>query len=122
MPVETKPRPQLETSSTLRELFEMAILIGLAYTLVNLVTVRSYIDGPSMQPNFWGEQFLIVSRVHYLFGSPERGDIVVFDPPGDDGTPNEPLLIKRLIGMPGETVEINDGLVYINGVLLEEPY
>jgi signal peptidase I len=47
---------------------------------------------------------------------------VVFDPPGDDGTPNEPLLIKRLIGLPGETVEMRNGHVFINGTELNESY
>lgn len=119
---EIKPRPNLQRSNFVRELLETAVLIGLVFTLVNLATVRFYIEGPSMQPNFWAEQFLIVSRVHYLLGNPQRGDIVVFDPPGDDGTPNEPLLIKRLIGMPGEHVEIRDAQVYINGVALNESY
>ena len=98
------------------------VLIGLVYTLVNLATVRFYIEGPSMQPNFWAGQFLIVSRVNYMLGNPQRGDIVVFDPPGDDGTADDPLLIKRLIGLPGEHLEFSDGQVYINGTALNEPY
>jgi signal peptidase I len=73
-----------------------------------------------MQPNFRAEQFLIVSRVSYLVDEPHRGDVVVFDPPGDAGP--DPLLIKRLIGLPGEQVELREGQVYINGTPLEEPY
>jgi signal peptidase I len=119
---ETKPRPNLQRQGFVRELIETLVLIGLVYTLVNLATVRFFIEGPSMQPSFWAGQFLIVSRVHYLLTSPERGDIVVFDPPGDDGTSNEPLLIKRLIGLPGDLVELREGLVYINGTALNEPY
>ena len=118
----TKPRPKLKRSTFVRELLETIILIGLFYTLVNLASVRFYIEGPSMQPNFWANQFLIVSRANYLLGEPQRGDIVVFDPPGDDGTPNEPLLIKRLIGLPGETVSLHEGQVYIDGTPLNEPY
>lgn len=119
---ENKPRPKLKRSTLVRELLETIILIGLFYTLVNLASVRFFIEGPSMQPNFWADQFLIVSRANYLLGNPQRGDIVVFDPPGDDGTPNEPLLIKRLIGLPGETVELHEGQVYIDGTPLNEPY
>ncbi len=119
---EQKPRPKLKRSTLVRELLETIILIGLFYTLVNLASVRFYIEGPSMQPNFWANQFLIVSRANYLLGDPQRGDIVVFDPPGDDGTPNEPLLIKRLIGLPGETVSLQEGQVYIDGTPLNEPY
>jgi len=51
-----------------------------------------------MQPNFWAGQFLIVSRISYLLGSPERGDIVVFDPPGDDGTADDPADKRALRG------------------------
>ena len=119
---ETTSRPRLQRSNFVREILETVILIGLVFTLVNLATVRFYIEGPSMQPNFWAEQFLIVSRVHYLLGNPQRGDIVVFDPQGDDGTPNEPLLIKRLIGLPGEHLEMINGQVYINGTPLDESY
>ncbi|MBE2272283.1 MAG: signal peptidase I [Anaerolinea sp.] len=115
-------RPRLHNPSLFREIVETVILIGLVYTLVNLATVRFYIEGPSMQPNFWAEQFLIVSRVHYLFGNPQRGDIIVFDPPGDDDSANNPLLIKRVIGEPFDVIEIREGQVYVNGVPLNEPY
>ncbi len=115
-------RPRLQQSGLLREIVETVILIGLVYTLVNLATVRFYIEGPSMQPNFHADQFLIVSRLHYLLGSPQRGEIIVFDPPGDDNTPNNPLLIKRVIGTPGDVIEIHDGQVSVNGVDLYEPY
>ena len=122
MIAEIKARPTLHRPTVVRELLETIILIGLVYTLVNLATVRFYIEGPSMQPNFWANQFLIVSRVNYLLGQPQRGDIVVFDAPGDDDTPDNPLLIKRLIGMPGDHLEFNDGKVIINGQTLNEPY
>ncbi len=115
-------RPQLRRGNPLREVIDTAILIALVYTLVNLATVRFFIEGPSMQPSFYEGQYILVSRAHYLLGEPARGDIVVIDPPGDDGTPNEPLLIKRLIGLPGETITLRDGVVYINDVALDEPY
>ena len=119
---EMKPRPNLQRPTFVRELLETIILIGLVYTLVNLATVRFYIEGPSMQPNFWAGQFLIVSRASYMLGNPQRGDIVVFDPPGDDGTPDDPLLIKRLIGLPGEHLEFSNNQVIVNGTALNEPY
>ena len=119
---EMKPRPTLQRPTFVREILETIILIGLVYTLVNLATVRFYIEGPSMQPNFWAGQFLIVSRASYMIGNPQRGDIVVFDPPGDDGTPDDPLLIKRLIGLPGEHLEFSDNQVLVNGTALNEPY
>jgi signal peptidase I len=118
----TEQRPRLHRPGFLRDILETLILIGLVYTLVNLATVRFYIEGPSMQPTFYAEQFLIVSRLHYLFGEPARGDIVVFDAPGDDNTSNNPLLIKRLIGLPGDHIQIIEGQVFVNGTLLNEPY
>jgi signal peptidase I len=114
------PRPKLRRGGMVGELLETAITIVLVYTLVNLATVRFFIDGPSMQPNFFAGQFLIVSRTHYLFGEPQRGDVVVFNAPGN--RLEDPPLIKRLIGLPGETVEFRSGSVYINGTLLDEPY
>jgi signal peptidase I len=71
-----------------------------------------------MEPNFETGQFLIVSRVNYLIGEPERGDIVVFHYPGN---PDEDY-IKRVIGLPGQMVEIRETQVYVDGQLLSEPY
>jgi signal peptidase I len=113
-------RPRLRRSDWLRELIETALLIGLVYVLVNLATVRYYIDGPSMQPNFHAGQYVVVARVLYLVAEPQRGEIVVFDPPGV--RPGSPSLIKRLIGLPGETVALRNGQVYIDGAALDEPY
>lgn len=116
------PRPRLQRPRLLKEIVETAILIGLVYTLVNLLSVRFYIEGPSMQPSFHAGQFLIVSRVHYLLDQPQRGDIVVFDPPGDDDQADDPLLIKRLIGLPGDTIALREQQVFVNGQPLAEPY
>jgi signal peptidase I len=113
-------RPQLHLHGIGREILETIILIGAIYALVNLATVRFIVDGPSMQPNFHTGQVLVVSRVNYLLANPQRGDIIVFNPP--DVPPDEPPYIKRVIGVPGDTVEIRDTQVYVNGELLYEPY
>jgi signal peptidase I len=114
------PRPRLHRRGFLRELIDTVVLIGAIYALVNLASVRFIVEGPSMQPNFETGQFLIVSRINYLLGEPQRGDIVVFHPPGKPS--DEPPYIKRVIGLPGETVEIRNAHVYINGIELSEPY
>jgi signal peptidase I len=87
------------------------------YTAVNLIAPRYIVDGASMQPNFETGEWIIVSRLPYLFGTPQRGDVVIldFDDPQDD-------LIKRVVALPGETVEVHDSRVYVNGVALDEPY
>jgi signal peptidase I len=110
----------LQRQGFLRELVETVALIVAIYALVNLATVRFFIDGPSMQPNFYAGQFLVISRIAYLIGEPERGDIVVFNAPGNRD--DDPPLIKRLIGLPGDTVELRENQLYVNDVLVQEPY
>ncbi len=102
----------------LRELIETIVLVAAIYTLVNLVSARFIVEGPSMQPNFATGQFVIVSRLNFMLGEPERGDIVVFHYPGN---PEEDY-IKRVIGVPGDTIEMRDQQVYINGEPIDEPY
>jgi len=114
------PRPRLYRWQTLWEIIQTVFMIVAVYALVELATPRFYVEGRSMQPNFYDGQRLIVSRVNYLFGNPGRGDIIVFQVPGKPES--DPPLIKRVIGLPGETVTIRDTLVYVNGVQLDEPY
>lgn len=82
------------------------------------------VSGSSMLPNFHNHDYLIIDRVSYLKGSPERGDVIVLLYPKD----TEQFFIKRIIGLPGETVKISQGHVTIfnsknpNGVVLKEPY
>ncbi len=120
-PAETLSRPRLHyrrTISSLREIGETIVLVAVLYALVNLATARFVVDGPSMQPNFYTGQFLIVSRANYLLAEPQRGQIVVFQYPKD---PTQDY-IKRVIGLPGDTIEIRDTQVYVNGAMLDEPY
>lgn len=110
--------PRLRRAGHLREWGGLLVLLLAIYTLVNLLTVRFVVDGASMYPSFSHGEFLLVSRAHYLFGEPQRGDIVVFHYPLN---PQEDY-IKRLIGLPGEVVELRNTLVFVNGALLNEPY
>ncbi|HOQ36876.1 MAG TPA: signal peptidase I [Acetivibrio sp.] len=93
-----------------------AVLVALFLT--RYVIVSAYVPTGSMENTIMPKDRLIASRIHYLIGDPERGDIVVFKFPDDE----EVLYVKRVIGLPGETVEIKDGVVYIDGEILEEPY
>ncbi len=112
-------RPALSSRHTLfREVAEVALLVVTIYAFVNLSTVRAVVEGPSMQPNFYTGQLIIVSRFVYYFRSPARGDVVVLHDPQD---PTQDF-IKRIVGLPGETVQLKGGRVYINGVILDEPY
>lgn len=99
-------------------MLETLVLVATIYALVNLASARFIVEGDSMQPNFATGQFLIVSRVNYLLGSPQRGDIVVFHYPLNP----EQDFIKRIIGLPGDTVEISNTQVLVNGTALNETY
>jgi signal peptidase I len=118
------PRPRLHRPSLVRELSGTIFFIIAVYVLAEMSFPRSNIDGPSMQPALHAGQYLIISRLHYLFAEPQRGDIAVFQKPGD--TDRGPRLIKRVIGVPGDTVELRncevDCETYVNGMKLDEPY
>ncbi|GAB4346402.1 MAG: signal peptidase I [Phototrophicales bacterium] len=114
------PRPPVGRFNWLKEIIGTLIFLVAVFTLLQLALPRSVVHGSSMEPNFEEGQRLVISRINYMIGDPQRGDIVVFNSPASD--PGEPSLIKRVIGLPGETVEIRDTQVYIDGVLLDEPY
>jgi signal peptidase I len=104
--------------SVLREIIETILLAAIIWLAVNFATARYVVDGQSMEPNLHTGQFLIVSRLAYRFGDPQRGDIIVFDFPGN---PSDDY-VKRIIGLPGEKVTIENGHIFINGQRLDEPY
>jgi signal peptidase I len=102
-----------------REVLETVIPALLIALLINVfVGQATRVDGQSMEPNLHTDQRLVVEKISYRFHGPRRFDIIVLKLP-DQG---EELLIKRVVGLPGETVEIKDGRVYINGEALDEPF
>ena len=94
----------------------MALSYGVASFLTNYCVWKTLVDGNSMNPALEDGDTLLVDRMTYQFQQPERFDIIVF--------PQEIDLyyVKRIIGLPGETVEIVDGTIYIDGTMLEENY
>ena len=93
-----------------------AILIALLIHVFLAQATRVY--GQSMEPNLHTNQRLVIEKLSYHFHGPRRGDVVVLHDPG--GSPE--LLIKRVIGLPGERITVTDGRVYIDGTALDEPY
>lgn len=83
----------------------LAIILPVRYFLIQ----PFYVKGASMEPNFMDKEYLVIDELSYRFAAPERGEIVVFRPPN---APNE-FYIKRVIGLPGETVVVKDGVVTI---------
>ena len=125
-----------------RELFE-TIILTLTVFLVLQISVQNFrVEGPSMEPTLEEDQHLLVNKLvflrpdfgalagllplvsadhsapSYTFRAPRRGDIVVFQFPGDTSRD----FVKRVVGIPGDTVEIRNGVVFVNGESLHEPY
>ncbi len=106
----------------IKEIAEWILCIGGAVLLAMFITqvliVNATVPTQSMEPTIMAKDRLIGSRLSYKNSDPERGDIIIFKYPDDEKV----LFIKRVIGLPGEKVEIHDGNVYIDGAVLEEPY
>ncbi len=131
---ETQPEKQ-DAGQFLRELLETVALAVVLFLVINLISARVRVEGYSMVPTLDNGEYVLISRISYLTGNYQRGDIIVFRPPM---YPDIPIwqrffglpgfddqyedYIKRIIGLPGETVKIANGNVYINDVPLVEPY
>ncbi len=97
--------------------FYLVFVVALTYVIITFVGQRTVVDGRSMNPTLNDGDNLIVEKLSYRFSDPKRFDVIVFPP---QGAPNEHY-IKRIIGLPGETVRIDEeGVIYINGEVLEE--
>ncbi len=136
-PIPTPADTRKRRKSAIQEVIETLLLAVLIFVGVRSIVLNFRVDGQSMEPNLLNGEMLIVNRrayVHfnvswlpwesksssdwYPFGKPSRGDIVVFNPPGQHTEP----YIKRIIGLPGEKISVHDGAVYINDHRLQESY
>jgi signal peptidase I len=115
---EALPAQPAPGKSLLREIIETVLLTVLIYVAVNFATGRFRIEGSSMEPSMHPNQYVLVDKLSYMLGDPKRGDVVVFNFP----QATERDFIKRVIGLPGETVAVRGGVVYVNNVPLDEPY
>ena len=108
-----------ESVSIARELlgwlFYILIIIGLTYLIVTYIGQRTRVDGSSMETTLSHGDHLLVDKISYRFHEPDRYDIIVFPYLHAENT----YYIKRIIGLPGETVQVVDGYTYVNGELLE---
>ncbi|MEJ7900986.1 MAG: signal peptidase I [Thermomicrobiales bacterium] len=141
---QTSTVEQKKSSSMVREVIETLLLALLIFVAVRAVVLNFRVDGHSMDSALADNEMLLVNRNAYFgfdqdqwlnwipgvdydeddtwrpFGIPERGDIVVLNPP--QGASADKPYIKRVIGVPGDTIQIRDNGVYINGIELVEPY
>ncbi len=118
--METPSPVEPSKSSVWKEIVGLgqSLILGVLLAMALQIFIQpTIVYGQSMEPSLHDQERVIIDKVAYYIGLPERGDIVVFPVEG------EPLpLIKRVIGLPGDTVEIHAGQVLVNGVALHEPY
>jgi len=95
-------------------IISLVIILPVRYFLIQ----PFYVKGASMEPNFYDHEYLIIDEISYRFNEPQRGDIVVFKYPKDP----KQYFIKRVIGLPGEKIKIDNSSIFINGTRLNEVY
>jgi len=121
---DTQPQPEPITEQPtdwkrfVLDILETLVLAVVLYFGINTISARVRVDGFSMKPTLQDGEYILVSKLAYKLGQPQRGDIVVFIFPVN---PAEDL-IKRVIGLPGDTISVQDGVLSINGVTMDEPY
>lgn len=111
-------QPAARAKSIVREVAETLIPAIVIAALIHVFLAQATrVYGQSMEPNLHTDMRLVVEKLSYRLHTPQRGDVVVLRV-----RPEDELLIKRVIGLPGDTVAIHDGQVYVNGQPLDEPY
>src|SRR5580704_7350550 len=105
-------------SSFVRELAEVILLAVILYIGISFAVQAVHVEGLSMFATLDNNDYLIADKIDYRLHAPQRGDIIILRPPTD----NSKDFIKRIIALPGERILISNGIVYINGHKLDEPY
>lgn len=120
--VVTEPREPIAQHWGWAALFDflrtLAVVLLAAFLIRHFLVQPFIVDGESMQPTFQDQEYILVDKLSYRFHGPERGDVVVFHPPGGE----QENFIKRVIGLPGDQVEIRGHRIFVNGQLLAEDY
>jgi len=117
-PLAEPPSNRIGLAKLLVDLIETILLAVLLFIGINAVSARIRVDGFSMLPTLQSHQYVLVNRLAYKLGNPQTGDVIVFHYPRDP----QQEYIKRVIGLPGDRVQIANGEVRVNGQLIDEPY
>jgi|SRR5579883_99529 signal peptidase I len=102
----------------IREVIETIALTLLVFLVIRFAVQSFRVDGASMEPGLHTDEFVLVDKLSYLFQGPQRGDVIVFHYPLDTSKD----FIKRVIGLPGDTVQTTSTSVIVDGQTLHEPY
>jgi len=100
------------------DILETLVLSVLLFAGINVISARIRVDGYSMEPTLNSGEFVFVNKLAYRIGEPKRGDVIVFHYPRD---PKQEY-IKRIIGLPGDHLQVSNGTIYVNGNPITEPY
>ncbi|AYB46416.1 signal peptidase I [Paenibacillus lautus] len=107
------------------ELWDWVKTIAIAFVIMVLLNMfvfnLSMVKGESMQPTLVASERLFINKVVYRFSEPSHGDVIVLKDPSD-GPDKKEFLVKRVVGVPGDTIEVKDQKLYVNGVAQEEGY
>lgn len=106
----------MKRSHLVREIIEIVALTVLIFVIIHFVVQSYHVQGVNMQPGFTADQYVMVNKSAYLFRNIERGDVVVFHDPHDTAQD----FIERVIGLPGDTIQIDSTTIKVNGVVLNE--
>ena len=111
-----KPEQIIKGWYQITKSIDIVLVLGLLFRA--FILQPFIVDGNSMEPNFYNNEYLLVDQITYRFREPQHGEVIIFRPPQNVSED----YIKRIIGLPGETVVIEDGQVSVNGHLLSETY
>ncbi|MBR0087383.1 MAG: signal peptidase I [Lachnospiraceae bacterium] len=117
-------KPKSRKRDILETVLYLAVVVGICLLFIRFVAYRCVVEGSSMEHYLEDKDNLIAERITYYFRKPERFEVIIFKREGESrhGQEKGDSLIKRIIGLPGETVSISNGKVSINGKVLEEDH
>jgi signal peptidase I len=102
-----------------RDILEISLISFILFLSINTLSARIRVESVSMEPTLYAGNFVVVNKLAYQFAEPSRGDVIVFRYPPN---PEQDPYIKRVIGLPGDRVDVREEEVLINGIRIAEPY